>query len=67
MEREGGVIVAKMVKTIAGNFSENRYHKFKTAYEEATKAEKEKFEFEGKPYLTRFAAYLVGFLDGKFK
>ena len=59
--------MAKMVKTIAGCFSENRYRKLKTAYEEATKAGKEKFEFEGHPYLTRFASYLVQFLDGKFK
>ena len=59
--------MAKMVKTIAGDFSENRYRKFKAAYEEATRAEKEKFEFEGHPYLTRFASYLVEFLDGKFK
>ena len=59
--------MAKMVKTIAGLFSENRYRKFKAAYKEAAKAEKETFEFEGKPYLTRFASYLVGFLDGQFK
>ena len=59
--------MTKMVKTIAGYFSENRYHKFKAAYEEAAMAKKEKFEFEGKPYLTRFASYLVEFLDGRFK
>ena len=59
--------MTKMVKTSFGDFSENRYRKFKAAYEDATKAKKEKFEFEGHPYLTRFASYLVEFLDGKFK
>ena len=59
--------MAKMVKTIAGYFSENRYRKFKAAYEEAVEAQKERFEFEGKPYLTRFASYVVEFLDGNFK
>ena len=59
--------MAKMVKTIAGYFSENRYRKFKACYEEAVGAGKERFEFEGHPYLTRFASYLVEFLDGQFK
>ena len=59
--------MAKMVKTICGDFSENRYRKLKACYEEAVGAGQEKFEFEGHPYLTRFASYLVQFLDGKFK
>lgn len=49
------------------NFDRVTFDKFKQAYNEAVKEDKKTFFFNNDEYLTKYAYYLIEYLDGKFK
>ena len=56
----------KQITTIAGTFDHARYARLKTAYQDAQRDNLEQFTFEGNTLLTRFAHYLIQYLDSQF-
>ena len=44
-----------------------RLERFRQARNEARAADQDSFEFDGHPFLTRYADYLVEYLEGKMQ
>lgn len=53
----------KTVKTIAGDFNSVRFKQLKRQYDTARVDKKSEFVFEGQRMLTKFAQYLIEYLD----
>jgi hypothetical protein len=47
-------------------FTKAKVEQLRTAYKQAVAAQQEQFTFEGKEYLTRYAYYLLQYLDTVF-
>ena len=48
-------------------FDPARLERFRQARDEARAADQDSFEFDGHPFLTRYADYLVEYLEGKMQ
>jgi len=48
-------------------FDKSMRERLRKAYKKALKSKSEKFEFEGNEYLTRYAGYLLEYLDTHIK
>jgi len=55
------------VETPSIAFTENKYKKFKKAFETAEKAGQTEFTFEDKPVLVTYAKYMIEYLSSHYK
>lgn len=55
------------VKTISGEFTQQKFVALKKAYAQAVEAKQASFKFEGNELLVPFAKYLIEYLATRFK
>jgi hypothetical protein len=55
------------IETPSIAFTENKYKKFKKAFETAEKAGETQFTFEGKEILVTYAKYMVEYLSSHYE
>jgi hypothetical protein len=60
--------IVKQVKLLENtiNFDLGKYKKFKKAYNDAVKANQDTFNFDGQEVLTKYAKYVLQYLEPKF-
>jgi hypothetical protein len=55
------------LKTIAGDYTQEKFNALKKAYAKALEAKQASFKFEGNELLVPFAKYLIEYLGTRFK